>query len=57
MGMWKSFISSLPKFSSILDMYDPLKNISKQKFKFRNEPWTTVDLQKSNSIKSNYIKT
>ena len=57
MGMWKSFISFLPKFSSILDMYDLLKNISKQKFKFRNEPWTTVDLQKSNSIKSNYIKT
>ena len=57
MGMWKSFISFLPKFSSILDMYDPLKNTSKQKFKFRNEPWTTVDLQKSNSIKSNYIKT
>ena len=47
----QSFVSFLTKFNSILDLYAPLKNISKQKLKFRDKPWITLGLQKSISIK------
>ena len=45
--MGQSFVSFLTKFNSILDFYASLKKISKQKLKFRNKPWITLDLQKS----------
>ena len=51
----QSFLSFLTKFSSILDLCAPLKNISKQKLKFRNNPWITLGLQKSISIKNHLL--
>ena len=41
----QSFVSFLT--NSILDFYASLKKISKQKLKFRNKAWITLDLQKS----------
>ena len=43
----QSFVSFLTKFNLILDLYAPLKKISKQKLKFRNKPWMTFNQQKS----------
>ena len=51
----QSFVSFLAKFNSILDLYAPLKKISKQKLKFRNKPWITLGLQKSISIKNHLL--
>ena len=51
----QSFVSFLAKFNSILDLYAPLKKISKQKLKFRNKPWITLGLQKSISIKNRLL--
>ena len=51
----QSFVSFLAKFNSILDLYAPLKKISKQKLKFRNKPWITLGLQKSVSIKNHLL--
>ena len=53
--MDQSFVSFLTKFNSILDLYAPLKKISKQKLKFRNKPWITLGLQKSISIKNHQL--
>ena len=51
----QSFVSFLAKFNSILDLYAPLKKISKQKLKFRNKPWITLGLKKSISIKNHLL--
>ena len=51
----QSLLSCLTKFNSILDLCAPLKNISKQKLKFRNNPWITLGLQKSISIKNHLL--
>ena len=51
----QSFVSFLAKFNSILDLYAPLKKISKQKLKFRNKPWITLGLQKSIFIKNHLL--
>ena len=51
----QSFASFLAKFNSILDFYDPLKKISKQKLKFRNKPCIIRGLQKSISIKNHLL--
>ena len=51
----QSFISFLAKFSSILDMYASLKEISKQKLKFRNKSWINLGLQKSVFIKNHLL--
>ena len=48
----QSFISFLTKFYQIVDMCAPLKKISKQKLKFINTPWITLDIQKPISIKN-----
>ena len=56
----QSFVSFLAKFNSVLDLYAPLKKISKQKLKFRNKLWRSLGLQQSISIKNHpltkYIK-
>ena len=56
----QSFVSSLTKFHSILDLYASFKKISKQKLKSRNKPWINLGLQKSSSSKNHlptkYIK-
>ena len=51
----QSFISILIKLNSILDMYSPLKKISKQTLNLRNKPWITLGLQKSVSIKNSLL--
>ena len=51
----QSFVSFLAKHNSILDLYAPLKKISKQKLKFRNKPWITLGLKKSISIKNHLL--
>ena len=58
--MNQSFVSFLTKFNSILDLYAPLKKISKKKkkkkkkLKFRTKPWINLGLQKLISI-TNYL--
>ena len=42
--------------NSILDAHVPLKKVNKYKLKFKTKPWTTPILQKSISIKNNFIK-
>ena len=42
--------------NSILDAHVPLKKINKYKLKFKTKPWTTPILQKSISIKNNFLK-
>ena len=42
----------LEKFESLLDIYGPLKEISKTKLKFKDKPWITSGLQKSIPIKN-----
>ena len=51
----QSFASFLFKFNSILDLYAPLKNISKQKLKFINKALVTLGLQKAISIKNHLL--
>ena len=45
----------LEKFESLLDTYAPLKKICKNKLKCKNKPWITPGLQKSISIKSQFL--
>ena len=45
----------LKKFNLILDKYLPLKKLTKQKLKFKTEPWITPGLQKSISIKNKLL--
>ena len=49
----------LDKINMLLDIYAPLKRISKYKLKFKFKPWITLGLQKSISLKNklltNYI--
>ena len=56
----QSFVRFLATFNSILDLYPPLKKISKQKIKFTNKSWITLGIQKPISIKNHpltkYIK-
>ena len=42
--------------NSILDAHVPLKKVNKYKLKFKTKPWTTPILQKSISIKNNFLK-
>ena len=49
----KSYKTFLEKFESLLDIYAPLKRISKNKLKFKDKPWITRGLQNSISIKTN----
>ena len=53
--MNQSCVIYLTKFNSILDLYAPQKQISKQKLKFRNKPWITLGLHKLTSIKNHLL--
>ena len=44
------------KINMLLDTYAPLKRINKYKMKFKSKPWTTLDLQKSISVKNKLLK-
>ena len=46
----------LDKINMLLDTYAPLKRINKYKMEFKSKPWTTLDLQKSISVKNNLLK-
>ena len=46
----------LDKINMLLDTYAPLKRINKYKMKFKSKPWTTLDLQKSISVKNKLLK-
>ena len=39
----------------ILDLYAHLKSVFRQKSKFRNKTWITLDLQKSISVKNHRV--
>ena len=51
----KSYKTFFEKFESLLDTYAPLKKISKNKLKFKDKPWITPGLQKSISIKNQFL--
>ena len=51
----KSYKTFLEKFESLLDTYAPLKKLSKNKLKFKDKPWITPVLQKSISIKNQFL--
>ena len=51
----KSYKTFLEKFESLLETYAPLKKISKNKLKFRDKPWINTGLQKSISIKNQFL--
>ena len=40
----------------LLDTYAPLKRINKYKLKFKSNPWITLGLQKSKSVKNNLLR-
>ena len=46
----------LDKINMLLDAYAPLKRISKFKLKFNCKPWIALRLQKSISVKTNYLQ-
>ena len=46
----------LDKINMLLDTYAPLKRINKYKLKFNSKPWITLGLQKSISVKTNYVQ-
>ena len=51
-----SMDSFLNNMNFILDAHAPLKKVNKYKLKFKTKPWTTPALQKSISIKNNWLK-
>ena len=51
----KSYKTFLENFESLLDTYAPLKEILKNKLKFKDKPWITPGLQKSISIKNQFL--
>ena len=51
----KSYKTFLEKFESLLDTYAPLKKLSKNKLKFKDKPWIIPGLQKSISIKNQFL--
>ena len=46
----------LDKINMLLDTHAPLKRINKYKMKCKSKPWTTLDLQKSISLKNKLLK-
>ena len=50
-----SYKTFLEKFESLLDNYGPLKKTSKNKLKLKDNPWITPGLQKSISIKNQFL--
>ena len=51
----KSYKTFLEKFESLLDTCAPLKKLSKNKLKFKDKSWITPGLQKSISIKNQFL--
>ena len=51
----KSYKTFFEKFESLPDTYAPLKKLSKNKLKFNDKPWITPGLQKSISIKNQFL--
>ena len=45
----------LDKINMLLDTYAPLKKINKYNLKFKSEPWITLGLQKSISVKNKLL--
>ena len=45
----------LDEINMLLDTYAPLKKINKYKLKFKPEPWITLGLQKSLSVKKKLL--
>ena len=45
----------LDEINMLLDTYAPLKKINKYKLKFKPEPWITLGLQKSLSVKNKLL--
>ena len=50
-----AFECFLKKFNLVLDKYLPLKKLTKQKLKFKTEPWIIPGLQKSISTKNKLL--
>ena len=46
----------LDKINMLSDTYAPLKRINKYKMKYKSKPWTTLDIQKSISVKNKLLK-
>ena len=46
----------LDKINMLLDTYAPLKRINKYKWKFKSQPWITLALQKSITVKNKLLK-
>ena len=46
----------LDKINILIDTYAPLKRINKYKMKFKSKPWINLGLEKSISVKKNYLK-
>ena len=45
----------LDKIDMLLDTYAPLKKINKYELKFKSQPWITLGLQKSTSMKNKLV--
>ena len=45
----------LDKINKLLDTYASFKRINKYKLKFKSEPWVTLGLQKSISVKNKLL--
>ena len=52
----KSTKKFLDKINMLLDTYAPFKRVKKHKLKFKSKPWITLGLQKSISVKKNYLQ-
>ena len=46
----------LDKINKLINTYAPLKRINKYKMKFKSKPWINLGLEKSISVKKNYLK-
>ena len=51
----KSTKKFLDKINMLLDTYATLKRVKKYKLKFKSEPWITLGLQKSISVKNKLL--
>ena len=52
----KSYETFLEKIESLLETYAPVQIISKNQLKFKDKPCLTPGLQKSTSIKKQFLK-
>ena len=52
----RSFENFIDQFDCLMNKYAPLKNVSRNKFKFKGKPWITLSIQKSIKVKSKLFK-